>query len=490
MVGVPGTEERLALAEIEDRLRRVRSRFNLYSLQHHCYRLGAALSLGVALLVIGAFLLPPWVFTLASWPLLVLLAFLLLFFLRRGVGEWTNLPLAARRIDARAGLHERLSTLVAQLTAGVIGKEPPSALWSHLLTDNMTHLSDWEVKKVAPSRVPWSALPFLAALIVALFIVSVPLLSSKYRSDPFSLDNLQTVLSQLPDRLGQMAGEKMSLLPDAQDQWGGSSLFGDDKSRSNPQETQAPPEAGDIENPGDSRSLASLPEELQKTIREALKGLDVKDPEKRDPGGDVEPDKSQLALRPADPDSQKKPGSGVEGKDLPNSRVQQPQQQMSGAGGGRGNDAKGNVSPSSDGGAAQQPPTQGSGMQQLDRAKLDRKNAPGRFQPEGAQVPGGGGSAGQGGPGAGGGTDPNLLGNPADLANGTRSFQLSLDGTHERVHGDPTTEEVEKDEGGVIEKSTKSLSQKQSVDNAIRKAQVPPEYEEIVKRLFSRGESQ
>ncbi|MBI3246626.1 MAG: hypothetical protein HYZ50_08985 [Deltaproteobacteria bacterium] len=487
MVGIPGTEERLALAEIEDRLRRVRTRFNLYSLQHHFYRLGAALSLGVALLVLGAFLLPPWVFTLASWPLLVLLAFLLLFFLRCGVAEWTNLPLAARRIDTRAGLHERLSTLVAQLTAGVIGKEPPSKLWSYLLTDNMAHLGDWEVKKVAPSRVPWSFLPFLAAFLAALFVVSVPLLSSKYRSDPFSLENLQTLLAQLPDRLGQMADEKMSLLPDPRDQWGGSSLFGDGKNRPTPQEAQPPPEAGEAANQEESRSLASLPEELQKTIREALKGLDVKDPEKREPGN-VSPDKNQLALRPADETSQKKPESGVDGKDLPKSRAQQ-QQQTAGRGGGQGNDSKGNVSPASEGGATQ-PPAQGSGMQQLDRAKLDRKNAPGRFQPDGAQVPGGGGSAGEGGPGAGSGTDSNLFGNPADLGSGARSFQLALDGTHERVLGDPTTEEAAKDEGGVIEKSTKNLSQKQSLDSAIRKAQVPPEYEEIVKRLFSRGESQ
>jgi len=42
----------------------------------------------------------------------------------------------------------------------------------------------------------------------------------------------------------------------------------------------------------------------------------------------------------------------------------------------------------------------------------------------------------------------------------------------------------------VIEKSSKSLSQRQSLDDAIRKAQIPPSTKEIVKRLFSRGESQ
>jgi hypothetical protein len=77
-----------------------------------------------------------------------------------------------------------------------------------------------------------------------------------------------------------------------------------------------------------------------------------------------------------------------------------------------------------------------------------------------------------------------------ELGSGSHSFQLALDATHERITGEQTVEDAEKDEGGVIEKSTKGLNQRQSLDDAIRKSQVPPEYEEIVKHLFSRGESQ
>jgi hypothetical protein len=484
MVGIPGTEERLALAEIEDRLRRVRARFNLYTFQHHLYRLGIALSLGIALLILGAFLLPPWLFTLAAWPLLGLLAFLFLFFLRQEVQDWSDLNTAARRIDARAGLKERLSTLVAQLTSGVIGKEAPSPLWSHLLADNMDRLGEWEVKKVAPRRIPWSFLPFLLALAISLFVASVPMLSAVSRSNPFSADNLQSILSQFPDRLAQLADEKTSLLPDAPENWGGSSLFGDGKAQ--------PPQTSDKESPagqpaaeGESRSLASLPEELQKAIRQALKGLDIQEPEKRDPGN-VPPDPNQLALRPADAASQKKPDFAVEGKDLPKGKEQQA---VGGKGNGQGSDGKGNGAPTESGGAAQAP-AQGSGMQQLDRAHLDRKNARGQFQPDSPQVPGQGGEAGVGGPGAGSGTDPRLFGNQIDLGSGSNTFQLALDATHERVTSGDAPEVTEKDEGGIIEKSSKTLSQRQSLDDAIRKAQVPPEYEEIVKRLFSRGESQ
>jgi hypothetical protein len=483
MVGIPGTEERLALAEIEDRLRRVRARFNLYTFQHHLYRLGPALSLGIALLILGAFLLPPWGFTLAAWPALALLAFLTLFFLRRSVVDWSDVTTSARRIDTTVGLKERLSTLVAQLTAGVIGKEPPSSLWPQLLADNLSHLSDWEVKKVAPRRIPWSFFPFLAALVVALFIASVPMLSSVYRPDPFSLDNLQNVLPELPDRLGKMADERLSMLPDAPEHWGDSSLF-EDKQAPNSQKGETQQLEKETDQPG-ARSLASLPEELQKKIREALKGLDLKEEEKHDPGN-VPPDDKRLALRPSDAPAQKKSDSPMQGK-TPKGK----EQQAVGSGNGQGNEGKGNGSALENGGAAQSL-AQGSGIQQLDRARLDRKNARGQFQPDNGQAPqapGRGGESGEGGPGAGSGTDPHLLGNQVELGSGSRSFQLALDATHERISGENTPETPEKDEGGIIEKSTKNLNQRQSFDDAIRKSQVPPEYEEIVKHLFSRGES-
>ncbi|MBI3796558.1 MAG: hypothetical protein HY268_06265, partial [Deltaproteobacteria bacterium] len=319
MVGIPGTEERLALAEIEDRLRRIRARFNLYTLQHNFYGLGTALCLGTALLILFAFTFSSWVFTLTAWLLLVLIAFFLLFFLRRGLGGWTDLNAAARRIDTRAGLKERLSTLVAQLTAGVIGKPPPSSLWPHLLADNTDRLPGWEVKKIAPSRIPWSFLPFLASLLFALFAFLVPMLSPSSEPNPFSLANLQTVLSDLPDRAGQLLEKKMSLLPDSQNNWGGSSLFNDggtgDKQRSE-QESQTQGDGREQEK----RSLAALPEELQKAIRQALQGLQDKG-QNQDNQGTTPPPDNRLALRPAN--EQKKPDFSVEGQNLPKGKDQQ-----------------------------------------------------------------------------------------------------------------------------------------------------------------------
>lgn len=475
MVGIPGTEERLALADIEDRLRRVRARFNLYTLQHNFYSLGTVLSLGAVLLIVSAFTLSPWLFTLTAWPLLVLLAFLLLLFFRRGVAGWADQNIAARRIDARAGLKERLSTLVAQLTAGVIGKPPPSSLWPHLLEDNTARLPDWEIKKVAPSRVPWSFLPFLAALLLLLFIASVPMLSPSSESDPFSLSNLGTVLSELPDRLDQLANEKLSLLPDPPGQWGGSSMFNDESAGSGQANDTGHQPQGEGRGQ-EARSLASLPQELQQAIRQALRGLQDKDSNKKEQGTTPALG-NRLALKPSD--EKKNPDFSIEGKNLPKGKEQQSS--------ARGQSGGGKDGPPSGTGGSTQAPAQGSGIQHLDRARLDRKNARGTFQPDSPQIPGSGGESGAGGPGAGSGTDPRLFGNQTNLSGGANTFQLSLDATHERGSGG---EVEDKDEGGIIEKSGKNLSQRQSLDDAIRKAQIPPEYEEIVKRLFSRGESQ
>src|SRR5262245_15585850 len=108
MVGIPGTEERLILADVEDRLRQVRGRFNFHTIQHYLYRLGTVLALGTALLIVCTFLLSPLLFTLVSWPVLVVLAFCFLFLLRSGVADWADLNEIARRVDAKVGLKDRL----------------------------------------------------------------------------------------------------------------------------------------------------------------------------------------------------------------------------------------------------------------------------------------------------------------------------------------------------------------------------------------------
>lgn len=483
VIGVPGTEERLALADIEDRLRRVRSRINWYGFQRNLYTLGTVLVLGVAFLVFGAFTFPPLWFTVISWPVLLALAFLFFFFLRRTVIEWIDIDNAARRVDTQLGLKQRLSTLVAYLTSGVIGNPQPSHLWPHLLHENTDLLPDWTVKKVAPGRIPWHIFPFLLASLLALFVLGVPLMTTRSESSPFSPDNLQEVLSELPERAVQAFDKQMSLLPEPSDKWGQSSLFND------PQQAQGDirlePARQDQQNsdkPEEARSLASLPEALQQKIRQALQGLPDKDGKSKEQQ-DIAKGKEDRRLAKQPSDQTKKPNTEAESKNLPPNATSNIQNDRR----GQGKDKKDGAAAGSSG--ASQMPAQGSGIQQLERAQLDRKNARGAFQPDSPQIPGRGGEAGEGGPGAGSGTDPRLYGEQAVLNDGSKSFQLALETTHEKTHQGEESETDEKDTGGIIEKSTGGLSQQQSLDDTIRKSRVPAEYEEIVKRVFSRGES-
>ena len=483
MVGVPGTEERLALADIEDRLRRIRSRMNWYGFQRNLYTLGTLVALGVALLVLCAFTLSPLWFTVLSWPVLLALAFLLLFFLRRSVTEWIDVRLTARRIDTKLGLKERLSTLVAQLTAGAIGKPQPSQLWPHLLSENTGLLADWTVKQVSPRRIPWHVVPFLLASLFALFILGVPLMSSQSASSPFSPENLAQVLGELPERASEAINKQMSLLPEPSDQWGKSSLYNQDpqQAKGEARLERAPQESQN--NPQDARALASLPEALQEKIRQALQGLPDKGQNAQEQKDATQrKEDSRLALQPSD--KTKNPNTVAEAKNLPPSAEQVAQNNNRGPGNGK----KDPPPPGNSG--ASQAPSQGSGIQKLEHAQLDRKNARGAFQPspDSPQLPSSGGEAGEGGAGAGSGTDPRIYGEQAVLNDGSKSFQLSLETTHEKSNkGEPNSDD--KDTGGIIEKSTRGLSQQQSLDDTIRKSRVPAEYEEIVKRVFARGES-
>lgn len=478
MAGVPGTQERLALADIEDRLRRLRGRFNRYTFQHRVYMFGTALALVASVLIVCAYKidLASSVFAWISWPLGLGLLGLLVLSLRLGIREWANTVLAARRADQHAGLQERVSTLAAQLQDGAVGREPPSRLWPHLLADTTARLSEWEIPKVAPGRIPWTILPLLAALGVLSLTALIPSLSSSQQDDPFSLVSMQYLARNLPERMTKLLDEKMSLLPPASENWGKSGMFPpqDTPATTNDQEVIPSTASDDTTNPA-LQTLASLSEELQQSIRDTLHGLSIPpSPERSDapptpPLPEREIDGLRLANTPKD-----EADFSVQGTDRPR--------------GGRTREATRTDGPAMAGqaGPGAQAPARGSGLRQLSQARLDRKNAPGSFQPQTPPMPGSGGSTG--GAGAGSGTDSNLFGKRTTPGNDGQTFQLSLDSTYELTRGGDG--EPVKYEGELPpSKSRRKLSQQQSLDDAIRKAKIPPEYEAIVKHLFSRGES-
>ena len=461
----PGAEERSALAEVEARLHKLQARFNLYTAQHRLYGVGTVFALGFALFTFLAFSLSSFWFIVAAWPLLALAGFVCFRLLRQGVADWTNLHTAARRIDRQAGLKQRLSTLTAQMQANPANGPPASRLWTYLLRDNLDRLSLWEVKKVAPRRIPWSALPFLAAVAFAFLMASVPLLSPASESEPFSLTNLGRISSELPERTEQLVDTRLSIPPEDFAARPLDALpVGETLAEQADSQMSLQEHAADQEGLGQELlELASLPEDLQQALRTALQGLQ----------------ESQASLDEQD----------AEGRPFLNDEQTQDIHAAQQAG-ETGQQALGESQTGQEGEQAgpgsQHAPEQGSGLQKLKQARLDRRKAAGAFQSANPQLPRRGGRAGQGGRGAGTGTDRRLYGNETNLEGRPQTFSLSLDASFEKSQ---TGQEIVKDEGGgVIIKSTSQLSANQALDDAIRNAQIPPEYEDIVKQLFEQDE--
>ena len=459
----PGTEERISLAEVEARLRTLQARFNLYTAQHRFYGVGTVFALGFALFTFLAFSLSSFWFILAAWPLLALAGFVCFRFLRQGIADWTNLHTAASRIDLQVGLKQRLSTLTAQLLANPANGPPASRLWAYLLHDNMDRLSVWEVKKVAPRRIPWSALPFLATLVLAFLVASVPLLSPASEPEPFSLTNLELISAELPERTGQLVDKRLSMPPEGLTSSTldplpvGETLSEQADSQASLQDHAAEEGLGQ-----ELLDLASLPEDLQQALLTALQGLQESQEalDEQDAAERLLNDEQQLAqngqsAQQAGDASQQARGEGQTGQDAERTAP-----------------------------GSHQAPERGSGLQKLKQARLDRRKAVGAFPSANPQLPRRGGQAGRGGSGAGTSTDPRLYGNEASLDGTPQTFSLSLDASFEKSR---TGYEIVNDEGGgVILKSTSQLSANQALDDAIRNAQIPPEYEDIVKQLFSR----
>lgn len=481
-----GTGERTALVEIEARLHTLQTRFNLYTAQHQAYRVGTVLAFGAALLMVLAFSLPGFWFSAAAWPLFGGAGVLCFRLLRRAVADWTDPVRAARRVDAQIGLKQRLATLASQTAAGVPHTRPAARLWTHLVRDNRRRLDEWDVKRVAPSPVPWSLLPFLAALLLAGVTASVPMLSPASETTPFSLTNLARLSDELPERTGQLVDER--LFPDSLDE---PQLAEASTVAPAGADAPLPNQDGQVEEAtgpdktaeslgGGLRDLASLPEDLQQALREALTGL--QEPDDATSAQEAETD------RPAGEGDRLRPEDDLSLEDRLAART------LSGESGedrGAGRDGdRGTGEDATAGGQEGAEPAgaqRGSGLQRLQQARLDPRGAAAAPQPGGPQQAGRGSRAGRGGQGAGTGTDPRLYGDAAALGGGPQTFSLSLDASFEK--GRTGSRGVKDEGGGVIVKSTGRLSETQAFDDAIRNARVPPEYEAIVKNLFSRGDT-
>jgi len=149
----------LGFEEIEDRLRILRRRLNSFAAQHAGYVAGSISAFALTLVIVAALHGSPSVFQATLW--LAVAAVLAatasgIVILRR---RWCDTRGVAALADQRGRLQDRILTVLAARE-----QRPPSRLASLLLADTLALGARWEPRIIMPRRVPRSLYLLLAAL--------------------------------------------------------------------------------------------------------------------------------------------------------------------------------------------------------------------------------------------------------------------------------------------------------------------------------------
>jgi hypothetical protein len=419
-----------ALASISAQTVGVRRRSNRFVAERAVFVAGGALLLTFALLVGFAFLLSERSYALGAWALLIALAVVLVVSLRNAHRGWMLRSDVALRIDRRAQLQDRLATLSSAPAAA-----RRSPLWDVLLHENLGLLPRWEPRRFQPRATPRSVWFFLASFVVALLAAR-----------------------ELPRRgpLGEASSGAVGDAPTAE---------------SDTPDDETPPEDGAI-TPGWSL-WSDLPEDLRQAIlgSRATRNYPGNIPQKTQPldrerggpaiaGSRMASNGGPVRSAPADPDAARFAGQGKAGKQPPA--------------------APGTGRESANPGQAGAAPIHGDAPKTLNGIESGRpRNPTSTSRANAAKNPGGSGS---GGSGAGSGGDKDgLFGERQEPGKATGSFALNLDA----MRSSESSKEGEDDSPATPPVSR--LAEDQRLDDAVRRAQVPVEYEAIVQRLFNRA---
>ncbi len=156
----------VGFAQVEDRLRFVRRRLNLLTLQDALYLSGSLVALAIALVVVAALRGRATLFAVAVWAAAGAVAAAIVTAALRVRRRWLSVEQVVRFADRQAALDDRLATLLI---------DPPrartSGLKNLLLEQILTAAPRWDIDTLVPRRVPRSAL-ILAAALAALIATS------------------------------------------------------------------------------------------------------------------------------------------------------------------------------------------------------------------------------------------------------------------------------------------------------------------------------
>jgi len=414
-----------ALATIEAQAAAVRRRVNRFVVGHAVFVAGGAALLGICALVLLAFELSRADYAMTTWLIVTVFAILAAMTARAARRRWLPRGEATVRIDHQAGLEDRLATLAAAPDGA-----RTSRLWEFLLHENLRLLPRWEPRRFQPRAAPRSAWFFAACALVTLIVLPRALRTAADGARPER---------GATERAAESDGEEQAAGAGSQET-AGSSVWSD------------------------------LPETLRQAIlgNQSSHNFDGSIPQKtvpldRDPGGPAIagkglPNKGPVRSAPATADAARSAGQGTT---PPAAAPVNPAKPPSGAGAPSSQIARG------------------------DRPKALERIESGRERPSAQTRPGQGkGGSGSGGAGAGSGGDKEgLYGERQAVGRAAGSFMLDLDAAR-------SMETTKEGEGGELPLPPSArLSEDQRLDDAVRRAQVPVDYETIVQRMFNRGES-
>ncbi|HJW12163.1 MAG TPA: hypothetical protein VJ598_10270, partial [Albitalea sp.] len=150
----------LGLAEVEERLHALRRRLNAVTAQHSVY-----VSLSVTIVVVSALIIlalrgSAATFRAATWSGAILCLAVGVWGWLRARRRWLDVAATARLADWRGGLTDRLVTLVDLQT-----RPRPARLAPVLVAQLLALSKQWQLRHIAPRRIPRSVLALLASLL-------------------------------------------------------------------------------------------------------------------------------------------------------------------------------------------------------------------------------------------------------------------------------------------------------------------------------------
>ena len=433
----------LGVAEVEERLRVLRRRLNALTLQHGVYLSLSAMVLAATLLTIVALRAAAQAFAVAAWTSALLGGGSVVWGALWVRWHWLDIAKAAALADRRGELADRLATLVA-LRAGARSARLAPVLVGQLLALG----SRWQPRRLAPRLVPRSLYVLIASV---LCLTATLLLTSHTRTPSAPPRATSAALPNAPDAPAHTSavhsGKKLAAAR------AGSSTPADslDLSVGQTGQPSLPDERENAEAP-----IQSFSGRLQQTIRQAL-----------DPEGVDETFRRRGQAEITSGDSRRGEGGGRSGGENPATS------------------------------AAQEP--HGISEPGLQHRTMDQRPAAGSASGEmGTQDSRTAGQTFQGAsPAAGSGSSPaGLFAAPgtgtAIGAAGPKTFKLTITSF---LHGAQQPGRLPARAGAALHAGgasapapavDRALSDHQMNDAALRKAEIPPEYEDIVRRVYSR----